>query len=338
MMLTAENAADGTVIDLTRFVIRDPVIRKMNGQHNARRNGYALLCRGCQRPAHLVLNHHETMFFRHNPGTGRACILEEAARLGAGQSEAHITGKALLAGAIRDLTGWSADLEQRYDRAGDTVIVDVAASYEGEAVHTEQGLYAWEVQLAPQAEGAFYDRTTVIERTSGRRVRWLTPHAATAGTTVSMICSPEATHIVDRVLESIEPPVPSPAFELGRLVRAIHRTHPGYLWFQGGEFGEWLIANRNAFGGLADDPTLARRRHRGHYNTVRDQLDELCTRPRIEVECWSPPIVEYHDYGPNRCAICGEPIDRRWGFGADPPQCEECFRRVQSRELRVRPR
>jgi hypothetical protein len=335
MMLTAMNAGDQTLIDLTRFTIRDPAVRAMNGQRNARRNGYDLICRGCQRPVHLVLNHQGTMFLRHNPGEGRGCVLDEAARISAGQSPEHIAGKALLVGAIRDLTGWTAELEQRYDHTDGTVVVDVAATYSGPPQHDEQGLYAWEVQLASQSEGMFYDRTTTIERVSGRRARWITPHTAHAGATVAMICNPAATHIVDRVFESIEPEIKSDAVEIDRMIKAIHRRHPSHLWYQGGEFGEWHIAHRDALGGRVDDPTLRRRRYRGHYNTAADRADVLCTRPPLTA--WSPPTVDYQDNGPNNCAICGKPVEHPWGFSGDPPQCKECFQSVQSRYLRRNP-
>lgn len=321
MMLTALNANTGDIIDITTLAA--PQIDDLNGKRVAQRHGYDVICKGCHRPSHLVKNHHHTVFFRHNPGTGN-CILNELSR-GSSESEEHLQAKAALAQAFRSLGGWDAQLEQLHNLDGDVVEIDVATRYLNTPTHDAQGAYAWEVQLSPQTAGEFTLRSNEIRRISGHRVTWLTPHATPVGRNAAMICDPKAQLIVARLLTSTDPWITTPPTPVDKIVKSVHRARPGHhhheMLDQYGEERTYHIVD------IADWRTGTtpdtRRTHSGGAHN--EPADTRCQRP-LEAPAARPAAPSTPaTLALNTCDECGKGVVNPWGFGSDPPRCKECF-------------
>lgn len=317
MMLVAVNANDRRLLDLTSLSAAD--VDRLNGKRVARRHGFDVVCQGCHRPAHLVRNHHGTVFFRHDPGHASDCIITEVVRRGGGESGEHIAAKAQLVTAIRNLSGWHAEPEQRHERDGEVVIADVAAVYGDTPRHTGQGRFAWEVQLSPQTTGEFIERTAEFRRVADLRARWLTPHAAHVGAELAMICNAEATHIVERLLLSYEPEIASPPLLVGQVVKSVHRARPGHRWFQRGDAGPWYVAHIDAFG----RPLPRRQREDNRSGSTGEHAP--CLRTPVEVP-WTQIELDFtHPDDEHHCASCDKPVAAPWGSKFDPPLCRKCF-------------
>lgn len=323
MMLTALNATDGAVLDVTDMAPQQ--VYELNGKRIARRHGYDLICKGCHRPAHLVRNHHGHLFFRHDPGLG-SCILNELTRHG-GESEEHINAKLVLVEALRSLSHWHVEPEQRHDDNGETIIIDVAAHYGDEPSHDAQGDFAWEVQLSPQTSGEFHERTNTIRRVSGHQPRWLTPHRIAVGELPAIICDRTAQVINDRLMWSYEPRIELPPAPVPTIVKSIHKRNRGHRWFpmldHSTDTRPYYVVSEDAF-------RNGRRPRNERRNPTESGTDTPCTRQAfVPVEIDMPHLGA----GEHICSACGIEVDAPWGFSFDPPLCKECFQRRQDRYL-----
>lgn len=321
MMLSALNATDGGIIDVT--TLTDDNIAQLNGKRVARLNGYDVICKGCQRPAHLVRNHHKTVFFRHDPGSG-SCILNELMHRCGGESEEHIIAKCTLIKALRSLGSWDAQPEQLHEYNGDAVTVDVEAIYEETPSHEFQGSFAWEVQMSHQTAGEFQYRTQNIRQITGYTPLWLTPHVNAVGDTVAMICDPKAEFIVDRLLTSYEPEIASPPLPVDRVVKSVHRKTPGHRWHATAD-GSYKVTDINAFNNRF---TVSRPKPATQAKSD-DHIDTGCRRS----DQWKPIEIPmpFAGAGSHTCGACGSTIDGNpWGFTFDPPLHQHCFQQRQN--------
>lgn len=343
-MLTALDVNNDHVLDLTAMnqADRDAI----HGTRAAKRNGHDIVCRQCQRPAHLVINQLGNAFFRHNPGEGATCILSE---FGRGESTEHLAAKLAIVQAHRALTGWTAEPERRFEADGELVVVDVFATPDNPGQH--RVATAWEVQVSHQPHGTTVERTETRRRLTGARTAWATPHEATLGTTLGIITDPTVTHVIKGLWETPDFHNPLPPMTVDGFIRSTQATTPRLIWAQAGLDNEWVAYPRSSVSSAT--PTTASRRRAAQ---ALDQ-DRACERTPAKhastrsAPTWSTrhngPVTTgpaptgdqmcrkcnkaYRDHSPLDCACCGQNIDHH------PEGLAECVagqaRMATSRQL-----
>jgi uncharacterized protein YkuJ len=265
VMLTARDEDSGRILDLT--ALSDDERSKMHGHRTARRHGYGPVCKHCGQGVHMVVNHHRTAFWRHNPGMATRCVLAEVSA--AGESAEHLDGKVAIVGALRSLRGWSAEPERRFERNGELVIVDVYAEHEQPEPH--QTPTAWEVQMSPQTGGAFTLRSDERQRVAGIGTSWITPHDDALGRHQGIIVDRTAQLIVGRLYASpytLEPLAPMPT---GAFVKAVARRHRRLYWTDSGEDRRFIAYPPESLSSVGTP-------HRSKRSTVHSATDRPCDR------------------------------------------------------------
>lgn len=310
VMLTARNATSGSILDLT--ALPESLRERMHGRKTARHNGIEPVCKHCAGGVHLVVNHHGRAFWRHDAGTARTCLLAE---VGGGESEDHVGAKAAITGALRALTGWSATPEERFERDGDVVVVDVYATPDRSEAHRVPT--AWEVQLSTQSYGEFMDRTAQRRRVADCRTAWVTPHGPALRDVLGVVSNSHATQIIDRIYESPYSTANLPPISLDHFVRGVAAKRPKLLWSQSGQDGEWIAYPSNSVGNV---PVAESRRSERRGNSGDE--DRACDRPGASAE--RPPGEQLHLDGiPFRCEYCGltDASIKAW---FKPKPCHRC--------------
>lgn len=280
-MLTAFDAKSERILNLVEF---DQKSRdEMHGIRVARSNGYDIVCRQCEHGVHLRTNHRGRWYWQHNPGNGSRCILDS---IKSGESEYHIAAKYAIAKTLSVLGGWKAIPEQRFERDGDVVVVDVYAVHAKPATH--QAPTAWEVQLSKQTSGDTLHRTEERLRVAGCRTTWVTPHEDALGRALGVVSDPKGERVVGRLFTSpYDDAVPLPPMPLGRFVNKVAKRRGHFLWADVGDDRSWIAYP-------ADSATTVIRRRDTVGPVTRDTPadDRLCARPAPAYPAVPEPHVE----------------------------------------------
>lgn len=266
VMLTARDEDSGRILDLT--ALSDAERNKMHGHRTARQHGYGPVCKHCGQGVHMVVNHHRTAFWRHNPGMATRCVLAEVSAVG--ESAEHLDGKVAIVSALRSLRGWSAEPERRFERNGELVIVDVFAEHERPEAH--QAPTAWEVQMSPQTRGGFTLRGDERRRVAGVQTAWVTPHDDALADNQGIVVDQTARQVIGRIYASPYTLEPLPPMPTGAFVTAVARRHRRLWWTDSGEERRWIAYPPESIAATGIP------RRSGPSTSSRDATDRPCDR------------------------------------------------------------
>lgn len=326
MMLTALDAVTGDVLNVLALSMeqRD----RAHGARTARRNGLEIVCRGCGQPAHLVLNHRGTAFWRHGPNGARQCIVNQ---FHSNESPEHLAAKVNVYTALK-AHDWDAKPEEFFGECQ----VDVYATHPRPAPH--QTPMAWEVQLSRQTHGTFTERTERISRAAECAVNWLTPFDAELGTNQGIVTDERCRLVVGRL--HAEPDEDSPRLEpmeLSGFVKAVSAHRRTLLWAASGHGGRFIAFPVSWAGATTKRPSAP-----SAATEVAHSWDKACEResstpstsppaeqtslslpdtrptpPRVPADEWTRPIAPHTA---DECPRCGHPDSDRRFYGP----CSEC--------------
>lgn len=236
-MVTAMNAADGSIIDLTQDRwTREERNEKLDGKRARSRHHIDSVCRECGGGVHYHTNAHGSFWWQHNPGEARRCLTRDIKPNG--ESDEHYAAKFAVTRTLR-LNGWEADPERTFQKGGRIVRPDVHAWHEHSPV-AHQRPTDWEIQLTHQGPGDFIARTEEHLEVSGHRTAWVTPFDEELDRQLGVVTDPTGLYVAARVYETASEEVPLTTMTVSEFVAKTQKRRRELIWADAGYANRWI--------------------------------------------------------------------------------------------------